>query len=112
VLGERTMKVLLEDRLDLIDLELGLECVGIGRQAAAVGTTTGIGKVESVEDYFIAGFTPIAFASAILLGLLGVLVWESVFGKKLGEMLLRMNSALGNAGVVLRVVLVRASHLV
>jgi len=52
------MDVLLEDRLDLVDLKLGLEALWVGRQAAAVGPTAGIGKVEAVEDYFVTGFAP------------------------------------------------------
>lgn len=52
------MNILLEDRLDLVDLKLGLEGLWVGRQAAAVGPTAGIGKVEGLEDYFVTGFAP------------------------------------------------------
>jgi hypothetical protein len=53
---------------------------------------------------------PIASATAILLGLLGVNSSEAILGKKLGNILLGENGAFGNAGVVLLVVLVGASH--
>lgn len=52
------MDVLLEDRFDLVDLKLGLEGLWVGGQAAAVGSTAGIGKVKALEDYFATGFTP------------------------------------------------------
>lgn len=111
MLRNGTVEVLLEDGLHFVDLELGLEGIGIGRQAAAVGAATCVGKVEAIEDYFIASFTPIAFAGTVLLDLLGVLVGEAMLSKVLGDMFLRQSSALSNAGVVLGVVLVRASHL-
>ena len=53
---------------------------------------------------------PVASATTILLGLLGVLVGKAVLGKELGEMLLRGDSAVGQASMVLVSKLVGASH--
>jgi hypothetical protein len=53
---------------------------------------------------------PVAFAATVLLGLLGINTIKAVLGKELGNILLRKNSTLGNAGVVLVVELVRSSH--
>lgn len=53
---------------------------------------------------------PVATAATILLGLLGVDTVEAVLGEELGKVILGKDSALGQAGVVLLVVLVRSSH--
>lgn len=66
MLGNRTVKVLLEDRLDFVELELGLEAVGIGRKTAAVRAATGIGEVEAIENCFIASFAPIVEETLVL----------------------------------------------
>jgi hypothetical protein len=53
---------------------------------------------------------PVASATTILLGLLGVLVGKAVLGKELGDMFLRGDGAVGQAGMVLVSKLVGASH--
>lgn len=47
-----SMDVLLKHRLRLVDLELGLEVLGVTGDAAAVGAAAGVDKVE----LFILGF--------------------------------------------------------
>lgn len=54
--------------------------------------------------------SPVALAAAVLLGLLGVNALEAVLAKELGAVLHRQGSALGDAGVVLAVGLVRSGH--
>ena len=46
------MDALLKDGFGLIELELRLEVIEVVRVAAAVGTSTGIGKVEVLIDNF------------------------------------------------------------
>ncbi len=53
---------------------------------------------------------PIAFTTAVLLGLLGVGVRKAILRKEMRKMLLRHGGSHGDAGVVLVVELVGASH--
>lgn len=51
---------LLEDGFGLVDLELGLQVVGVAGKAAAVGAAAGVGKVEGlIIDRFVAGEAPV-----------------------------------------------------
>jgi len=111
IIALRAMQILLKDGLGFVEFELGLEAVKVCREAAAVGAATSIGKVEWLINHLLTGIAPVASAAAILLGLLGVGVSEAVLSKELRQVLLREDGALGNAGVVLVVVLVRTSHL-
>lgn len=110
ILMVRAVDALLEDGLGLIDLKLRLEVMEMVRVAAAVGATTRVGEAELLIDYLGAKTTPVATAATILLGLLGVDTFEAVLGEELGKVILGKDSALGQAGVVLLVVLVRSSH--
>jgi len=107
--------VLLEDWLRLIDLELGLEVLQVGRDAAAVGSAAGIdkGKLFLVHN-FASGRTPIGLSTSILLCLLGVSVGKAVLAKELGDVRLRVAASgcttLNKGRVILVVVLVGASH--
>jgi hypothetical protein len=53
---------------------------------------------------------PVASATTVLLGLLGVNTGKAVLAKELGQVVMRNSSALGNTSVVLLVELVRSSH--
>lgn len=53
---------------------------------------------------------PVSSTATVLLGLLRVSVDVARFGKVAGEMLLSARSAVGEAGVVAVVELVRSSH--
>ena len=50
--------VLLEDRLLLVDIELGLELLLVRVDARAVGAAARVGEVEVLVDYFLAGLAP------------------------------------------------------
>jgi len=102
---------LLEDRLGLIELELGLEVVQVVGVAAAVGTATGVGEVELLIDNLLASSAPVTLAAAVLLSLLRVDTLEAVLGKELGDIVLRENCALGKTSMVFLVELVRSSHV-
>ncbi len=58
VLG-RAVDALLEDRLWVVDLKLGLEAGGVGGEAAAVRTAPRVGKVETLVDDFVTCVTPL-----------------------------------------------------
>lgn len=109
------MDALLEDGLRFIDLELGLEVLQVGRDAAAVGSAAGIDKGELllVHD-FASSSAPIGLATSILLCLLGVGVGIAVLAKELGDVRLRVAASgcttLNKGRVILVVVLVGASH--
>lgn len=105
------MEVLLEDGLGLVDLKLGLEVVDVGGQAAAVGAAAGIGKVEALVDDLLTRFAPVGLSTAVLLDLFGISICEAVFGKILGDVVLRASSAVGKSGVVAVVQLVRSGHV-
>jgi len=111
ILGGGAVDTLLEDGLRFVELELGLEVVEVVGVATAIGTTTGVDEVELLVDNLLAHITPIAFAGAILLRLLGVGTLEAVLGEEFGDNILRKDCALGNAGMVLVVDLVGASHV-
>jgi len=110
VLDLWAMETLLEDRFGFIELKLGLEVMEMIGIAAAVGATASVCKLELLVDDFLTGTTPVALATAVLLGLLGINTIEAVLGKEFGDVLLRKDGALGNAGMVLVVELVRSSH--
>ena len=55
---------------------------------------------------------PVTLSAAVLLCLLGIGIGEAVLGKELGHVVLRQGGAVGDAGVVLVVELVRAGHCV
>lgn len=52
------MDRLLEDGLRLVDFELCLEVGDVVREAATVGTTTGVGEVEFIVIDVIADMAP------------------------------------------------------
>lgn len=52
------MNAFLKDGLGFVELELGLEVVEVVGITAAVGTTTGVGEVERLINYFFADITP------------------------------------------------------
>lgn len=111
LLGLGAVKALVEDRLELVDLELGLQVLEMVRQVAAVGATTSIGEVEVLVHDLLAGRTPVCLAATVLLGLLWVDAVEAVLGEELRDVVMREGRALSNAGVVLVIELVRSSHL-
>lgn len=55
--------MLLEDWLDFIQLELGLEILEIVRVTRRVGTTTSIGEVELVVKDLVARVSPMSCQS-------------------------------------------------
>jgi hypothetical protein len=110
LLGLGAVDTLLEDGLGLIELKLGLEVMKMIRVAAAVGAATSVGELELLVDDLLTGTSPVTLAATVLLGLLGINTIEAVLGKELGNILLRKNSTLGDAGVVFVVELVRSSH--
>lgn len=54
----RTVDCLLEDRLGLVDLKLGLEVLDVV-EAGRVGSATGVGKVELIVEDLLARVAPI-----------------------------------------------------
>lgn len=102
---------LLKDRLGLVELELGLEVLEVVGIAGRIGSTASIGEVELVVKNLITRVAPVAFSSTALLDLLGVLANMTVLREIARQMLLRSSRAIGQAGVVLVVELVRASHV-
>lgn len=105
------MDALLKDGFGFVEFELGLEVLQVIGVPAAVGTAASIGEVELLVNYFLTSTTPVAFAAAILLGLLWVDAIEAVLTEELGQIILWKDGALGNASVVLVVELVRSSHV-
>lgn len=105
------VEALLKDGLGLVDLELGLEVMEMVRVAAAVGAAASVGELELLVDDLLARRAPVAAATSVLLGLLGVNTVEAALGEELGKILMRDGGALGQAGVVLLVELVRSSHV-
>ena len=63
ILLRRAVEALVEDRLQVVDLKLGLEAGGVGSKAAAVRAAPSIGQVESLVDDLVAGISPIAHVS-------------------------------------------------
>lgn len=111
VLLGRAMDRLLEDRLRFVDVELGLEGIQVVGVAAAVGAATSVGETEVLVDDLLTSIAPVTSAAAVLLDLLGVDTLVSMLGEIARQVLLGRSSAVGQAGVVTVVVLVRASHL-
>jgi hypothetical protein len=103
--------VLLEDGLRLVDLKFGLEIINVARQATAIGAAAGIVEVEVFVHHLVTSIAPVSPTTAILLGLLGVGISKAVLGEELGQRFMRQDGAVGQAGVVLVVELVRTSHL-
>lgn len=128
------MEGLFEDRLGLVDLELGLEVAGVVGEAATVGAAAGIGEPEVFINHFFSEASPngrvlavvyqieclhgqdgiwslpVAFAATVLLDLFGVCVDMPVLGKEAWEMLSGSSGAVGETLVVTVIGLVRASH--
>jgi len=102
---------LFEDRLGLVDLELGLEVAGVVGEAATVGAAAGIGEPEVFINHFFSEASPVAFAATVLLDLFGVRVDMPVLGKEAWEMLSGSSGAVGETLVVTVIGLVRASHV-
>jgi hypothetical protein len=104
---ERAVFARLKDRLGLDGLELGLESSGTPGMGRRVGATARIGwVVGGVILDFVAFAAPVALATTILLGLLGIGVGKAMLGEELGDMFLNVTLA----GVVAIVELVRPSH--
>jgi hypothetical protein len=110
ILSDGAVDALLEDGLGFVELELGLEVVQVVGVATAVGTTARVAEVELLVDYFLADITPIAFASTVLLCLLGVDALEAILGEEFGEAIMWKDGTLCKTSVVLVVELVRSSH--
>jgi len=104
------MDGLLEDRLRLIDLKLGLEIADMVRNTAAVGAAAGVGEGEVFIYNFFSESSPVALAPTVLLDLLGIDVGIAALGKETRKILDGESSALGNALVITIVGFVRTSH--
>jgi hypothetical protein len=61
----RAMERLLEDRLRLVDLKLGLEVGDVVREAAAVGATARVGKGELLVSDIIVDGSPVGCVSVL-----------------------------------------------
>jgi len=109
LLIKRPMDRLFEDGIGLIHLELGLE-VGEMMVGEAVGATASVGEVEALIHDFFAGTSPVAFATAVLLDLLGVSINKAALGKEARQMFRRRDAPISKTLVVTIVVLVRTSH--
>lgn len=105
------MERLFEDRLGLIDLELGLEVADVVGEAATVGAAAGIGELEVFVNDFFSEASPVASAATVLLDLFGIHVDMAVLGKETWEMLSGSSGAVGETLVVTVIGLVRASHV-
>lgn len=110
LLINRSVDVLLEERIGLIHLELGLE-VGEMLVGKAVGAAAGVGEAETLIHSFIAGTSPVAFTITVLLDLLGVSINVATLGKEARQIFCRRDTAVGKTLVVTVVVLVRTSHV-
>jgi hypothetical protein len=110
VLFLRAVERLLEDRLGLVDLKLGLEVGDVVREAAAVGATARVGKSELLVSDIIVDGSPVATARAVLLHLFGVDIGEAVLAKEARHSFRGEDSPLGNALVVTVIGLVGSSH--
>ena len=53
------MDGLLEDRLRLVDLKLGLELANMVRKTAAVGAAAGVGEGEALIDNLLSETSPV-----------------------------------------------------
>ena len=62
------MKLLLEDGLGLIDLELGLEVLKVMVDAEAIGTTTKVVPVDVLVGNFLTRATPVYKAVVVSSG--------------------------------------------
>lgn len=103
-----SVKSLFKYRLGLVNLELGLEVLH-GSETVTVGAAPSVREMEFFIDDFVTRMSPVAFASAVLLGLLGVGIDKTVLAKEARQMLLR-GGTLGVAGMMLVSVLVGTSH--
>jgi len=101
------MELLLEDRLGLVDLELGLEVARVGGVRSAVGPAARLGEVEVgfILLQLVPDRAPVALAAAPFLHALGVGALKAILSKELGQVGLRRRGG-GLSGVVLVVVLV------
>jgi len=102
--------LLLEDRVSLNMLELGLEPVDVMAVGAAVGTTSSIGELVPIVLRLGPWRAPIAFASTLLLHLLWVGINVSRFGEIARKMLDVVGGAVSQASVVTIILLVRTGH--
>lgn len=109
LLIKRSVEMLLEERVNLIHLKLGLEVreMLVGK---AVGATAGIGEAETLIHDFFTGASPVAFTTTVLLDLLGVNINVATLGEEARQVFCWRDTAIGNALVVTVVVLVRTSH--
>lgn len=101
---------LLKDGLGLVELELGLEVLEVVGIAGRIGSTASVGEVELVVKDLVTRVSPVAFPTTTLLDLLGILANMTMLREIARQMLLRSSGAIGQAGVVLVVELVRTSH--
>jgi len=104
------MDGLLEDRLRVIDLKLGLEVADMVRNTAAVGAAAGVGEGEVFVYNLFSESSPVALAPTVLLDLLGIDVGIAALGKETRKILDGESSALGNALMITIVGFVRTSH--
>jgi len=110
VLFLRAVERLLEDRLGLVDLKLGLKVGDVVREAAAVGATARVGKSELLVSDIIVDGSPVATARAVLLHLFGVDIGKAILAKEARYSFRGEDSPLGNALVVTVIGLVGSSH--
>lgn len=61
----RAVERLLEDRLRLVDLKLGLEVRDVVREAAAIGATTRVGKGKLLVSDIIVDGSPVGRVSVL-----------------------------------------------
>lgn len=103
------MQFLFEDGLGLDGFELGLEVfeVSVG---AAVRAAARVGEIACVVFDFVAFAAPITFPTAILLGLVGISVGVTGFGKVAGKVFVLISGAVSEAGMITVIMLMGASH--
>lgn len=106
----RAVERLLEDRLRLVDLKLGLEVRDVVREAAAIGATTRVGKGKLLVSDIIVDGSPITTTRAVLFHLFGVDVGKAILAKEARYSFRGEDSPLGNALVVTVIGLVGSSH--
>ncbi|KAL6908905.1 hypothetical protein GGI43DRAFT_394078 [Trichoderma evansii] len=109
LLFKRTVEGLVEERVHFIHLELGLE-VGEVVMGETVRAATGVGEAEVLINDFLTHTSPVAFAIAVFLHLLGISVDIAALGKEARQLFCRRDAAISETLVVTFAILVRASH--
>jgi len=102
------MKLLLENRVLINGLELGLEVAE--DCSAAVRSTALVGKVVAIVLRLFTVATPVSFAATFLLDLLGICVGVARLGKVAREVVFWTGGAISETAMVAVVVLLGAGH--